>query len=275
MENKIFNTGETPESLKAKYNYEGSDLRVAQLRMLEILKYVAKVCDDNGLTYWLSCGTLLGAVRHEGFIPWDDDLDIEMPREDYLKLRKLLNEDKNSPYILQDHSSDSYYFYSYAKVRDTKTVCETFIDTDDKLWTYKGVWIDIFILENIPLGIQKFSWYAYSYGRRFLTCKKNPVLRALAVTRYALCYGVLFPILRSISKICKPDYLTTCLGSEYPFPRKLEYLKDSQDIKFEDGYFKAPGGIDGVLKSHFTFDYHLLPPEEMRGGHYMKIKKID
>ena len=270
----VFNTGETQTSLREKYNPDGSSLRNGQLKMLEILKYVKNICDEHKLRYWLSAGTLLGAVRHEGFIPWDDDLDIEMPREDYLKLRKILLADKDSDYQLQDHSTDPFYFYSYAKLRDKHTVCESFIDTDDKLWTYKGVWIDIFILENIPLGIQKFSWYAYSYGRRHLTCKNTPMLRFLAEARYNFCYGLLFPVLRCISNFFTPNYLTTCLGSEYPFPRPLDCLRTSQKVKFEDTYFDAPGDMDGVLKSHFTLDYHLLPPEEMRGGHYIKIKNI-
>ena len=89
MENTIYNTGETTKELKQRYNPDNSDLRKAQLRMLEILKFVTNICDKNNLNYWLSSGTLLGAYRHQGFIPWDDDLDIEMPRKDYLKLRQF------------------------------------------------------------------------------------------------------------------------------------------------------------------------------------------
>ena len=78
------------QKLRAKYNPDGSTLRRAQLRMLDILKFIDKVCRDNGLKYWLEGGTLLGAVRHGGFIPWDDDTDIAMTREDSMKLVKIL-----------------------------------------------------------------------------------------------------------------------------------------------------------------------------------------
>ena len=78
------------EQLKAKYNPEGSTLRKAQLRMAEMLKYIDKICHEHSITYWMDFGTLLGAVRHGGFIPWDDDTDICMPIEDYERFKRLL-----------------------------------------------------------------------------------------------------------------------------------------------------------------------------------------
>ena len=77
------------ETLKAIYNPEGSTLRKAQLRMLEILGHVDRVCRENNITWWMDYGTLLGAVRHGGFIPWDDDTDICMPIEDYKRFVAL------------------------------------------------------------------------------------------------------------------------------------------------------------------------------------------
>ena len=74
----------------SRYNPEGSMLRRDQKELVEILKVLADICDRNGIRWWLSSGTLLGAVRHKGFVPWDDDVDIEMLKEDYLKLKKIL-----------------------------------------------------------------------------------------------------------------------------------------------------------------------------------------
>lgn len=79
---------ELQKKLRAEYNPDGSLLRRQQMRMLEILLHIDKICKENNIPYWLSSGTLLGAVRHEGFIPWDDDVDIEMMREDYLRFEK-------------------------------------------------------------------------------------------------------------------------------------------------------------------------------------------
>lgn len=79
----------TQEALRAKFNPDGSNLRKMQLRMLDMLKYIDKICREHNIKYWLSSGTCLGAVRHGGFIPWDDDCDIELLRKDYKKLIKI------------------------------------------------------------------------------------------------------------------------------------------------------------------------------------------
>ena len=77
-------------SLRERFNPEGSILRRQQLRMLELLDAVDCICKKHNIPYWLSSGTLIGAARHNGFIPWDDDLDIEILRSDYLRLIKIL-----------------------------------------------------------------------------------------------------------------------------------------------------------------------------------------
>ena len=135
------------EELRKKYNPEGSAVREAQLRMLDILVYISELCENNGLRYWLAGGTLLGAYRHAGFIPWDDDLDIEMLLEDMIKLKEIMLENPSKDYIFQDHSTDPYYFYSYSKIRDTHSLCES-DSPDERFFKYKGVWVDIFPLEE-------------------------------------------------------------------------------------------------------------------------------
>ena len=76
--------------LRKRFNPDGSLLRRQQLRMLELLEVIDVICRKHQIPYWLSSGTLIGAARHKGFIPWDDDLDIEMLRSDYLRLLKVL-----------------------------------------------------------------------------------------------------------------------------------------------------------------------------------------
>jgi len=274
MNNRIYNTGESELDLRQKYNPDGSILRKSQMRMLEILDYIADICDKNGLTYWLSGGTLLGAYRHGGFIPWDDDLDIEMPKSDYIKLRDILLSNKNSQFQLQDHTTDANYYYAYAKVRDTKSICTSTIETDDKLWKMKGIWVDIFILDQIPVSIQKLSWYTYSYGRRFLTTKNNFLLKSIQNIRYYLCYKIVFPLLSTISFFSKPNYLTKCFGSEYPSKRPINAIKESTKLRFEGKEYSVPIGYEEILRDMYKFDYRLLPPEDQRGGHYMKIEFI-
>ena len=93
------------DELRVKYNPEGSELRALQMRLIEMLDFIDDLCKKNDIKYWLSSGTCLGAVRHGGFIPWDDDLDIEMMREDFLKFEKVFKE--TGKYALQTSSTDS------------------------------------------------------------------------------------------------------------------------------------------------------------------------
>ena len=125
------------QSLRERFNPEGSMLRRQQLRMLEILLYVDKVCKEHNIRYWLSSGTLLGAVRHGGFIPWDDDLDIEMLREDYEKFVKVFP--NNEDFALQTLYTDPNYFNGFAKVRDLHSQISEF--ELDRHYKYRGLFI--------------------------------------------------------------------------------------------------------------------------------------
>ena len=113
---------------------------------LEILHYIDKVCKENGITYYLDCGTLLGAVRHQGFIPWDDDIDILVPRKDYEKLFGILKDDNCYKMIWYKNSPN--YPLPYAKVCDCSTITEE--REDQKVKTNYGVFVDIFPLDNYP-----------------------------------------------------------------------------------------------------------------------------
>lgn len=103
FETKIFNTGESAKELKEEYNPEGSLLRKAQLRMLDMLLYIDKICKDNGILYRLDGGNVLGAVRHGGFIPWDDDVDIVLDVKNFKKLCRYLEKHPHPHYKIQNH----------------------------------------------------------------------------------------------------------------------------------------------------------------------------
>ena len=122
---------------------------------LEILKYIDKVCKENNLTYFLAYGTLIGAIRHKGFIPWDDDVDIQMPRDDYNKLCDILKEE-NGRYKLLDHKEGLGYIYPFAKVIDSNT---RLIETGLTETVNMGVYIDIFPIDGTPNDFKKRKKY--------------------------------------------------------------------------------------------------------------------
>lgn len=125
-----------------------SKLRQLQLCELEILDEFVRVCEKYGLQYYLVGGTLLGAIRHQGFIPWDDDIDVAMPREDYDRFADVAAAELGPQFFYQCPETDPYYFLTYAKVRKngTKIYEERFKNAQ----FHKGVFIDIFPLDFCP-----------------------------------------------------------------------------------------------------------------------------
>ena len=126
---------------------KGNRLTLTEIKQVElgILDYIVDICNKYNLIYYLSYGTLIGAIRHKGFIPWDDDIDISMPRDDYEKFLKITSSGQiNSKYKCLVPLVDGYY-YEFAKVIDTSTIVE---DVSVQS-TENGVWVDIFPLDGL------------------------------------------------------------------------------------------------------------------------------
>ncbi len=151
---------------------------------LDLLKKFAEVCEKYNLSYFMDGGTLLGAVRHKGFIPWDDDADVIMPRKDYNKLWSIASKEFKEPYFFQTTLSENDFFRSHAQLRNSFTT--GFIDEDEKKDINRGIFIDIFVLDNIPDNIlernffrkkiafeKKMFVYQYDVAYKKLSLKKK------------------------------------------------------------------------------------------------------
>lgn len=143
----------TKESEKLE---ELSDLRKLQLSELDILKKFHEVCEKHNLTYYLTGGTLLGAVRHKGFIPWDDDIDVVMPYDDYKKLCKLPSEVFGEEFFLQNADTDVQYPLLFSKLRKNNTHAEE-IDFKN-LSLHKGHFIDVFSMYHTSTNRWQSFW---------------------------------------------------------------------------------------------------------------------
>jgi lipopolysaccharide cholinephosphotransferase len=237
-------------------------------KLLEILAVVDTFCGENDIRYSLIGGTLLGAVRHKGFIPWDDDIDILMPRPDYDKFIASFEDDSHY-YKIQCYEKDKNAFFPFAKVFDTRTkLFEHGLDTG------LGINIDIFQIDGFDLhnniyrikfifGIIKILMMVKKYGRH--PERKNPIYRIISILLKPVPMWIFSTLFQRIMK--KYDFNSSryvCFFSGYNaekevFPRRIfdHYI----DIRFEDHLFKSIRDYDICLSNNYG-DYMKLPPIE-------------
>lgn len=248
----------TQKRLRAKYNPEGSPLRVHQLKMLEMLKYFDSICKKNDIKYWLSSGTCLGAIRHGGFIPWDDDMDIEMLRSDYLKLVEVFKE--TDDYILQTWKNDKYYCLSFAKMRDKNSKIY------NSLFKYKGVFIDILVLEKSPKFLSLLTCYSRNILWKVYTfVKQGKKFSWLFTLLKFMFFNIMIPICRFLSKISNcffnNKYRHTLGTGWVNNTRFLNEILPTKNIDFEGVQLPIPNNYDKYLKRIY--------------GNYMEIPQIE
>ena len=261
----------------------------AQERMLDILIEVDRVCSKHNINYFLTDGTLLGAVRHKGFIPWDDDVDIGMLREDYNKFIEIATSELGEDYFLKSIETDPNYnrFHIPLKVRDNRSKLVE-VDENENEKFNQGIYIDIFAFDTLPknkvirklqklisrfivlcdvrtrrkeenLNLQnKIAFLVYSIFKKLPYKKRNKVLRYIMKWNdkngEEVTYGVDLPCDGSWGKI---------LNKSDIFPlTKIEFCKYM---------FNAPKNYDKVLKTIYG-DYLTLPKEEDRRWHAKKIE---
>lgn len=280
-------------------NIAASPLRKVQLIQLRILKIVDYICRANNITYWLDGGTLLGAVRHQGFIPWDDDIDIVMPRKDYERFILLAKE-----MLPHDLSIDTYNsatnnknYYVPCKVIDKFSVI---LEATENLHDRgKGIFIDITPLDhfrsNFPFKqIDIFLKKLHRFLIRTKTAKPNDTFKL---------FTLLNKTLSILNPIATPD--TPILMLRRTIERKLEKAKTKEldknacsiigygfdsywirlfkisdvyplkKIKFEDSCFSSPANNDAILTIFYGKEYMTPPPPEQRTKQHIKKVIID
>lgn len=245
--------------LRAYFNPDGSNLRKMQLRLLEMLKYIDKICRENNIKYWLSSGTCLGAVRHGGFIPWDDDVDIEMLREDYTKLCKVLKKNINPNYFFQQHPDDPEYLLPYAKLRDLNSTVKEKL-TSDRWSKYKGCSIDIFVIES---SNSKILWKIGNvlWNHLILSSYKvrNGKLRKTKIFfGRLLLEKLIFKTFRLFTQKTNNTIFRHSLGSGFLKVRHLPDFSDQKWVPFEDTILPIPVNSDNYLRELYG-DYFIVP----------------
>lgn len=251
-------------------------LRKLQLTQVEILKVFHEFCVDNKLKYSLVFGTLLGAVRHKGFIPWDDDLDVCMPRDDYNKFLELWNKDKKSVgYVLVNKDNSPLFTQVFTKIKKEHT---TFIEKEaEKGYYHHGIFIDVFPVDRIPDGFFKrkiFQWNAMKYllfTREHVDPKSNLLVRLVSFLILNSVKKTRRETVRTklLAKLKKYNYDDTCSNvivstmngiKKYYSP---DLFKEIVGIEFEGNKYMCFGRWEECLKLVYG-DYMQLPPENQR-----------
>ena len=257
--------------LRIRFNPEGSLLRRQQMRMLEILLEVDKICKKHDIPYWLSSGTLIGAMRHDGFIPWDDDLDIEMLRKDYVRLMAVLPKELPSWLALQNSDTDPNYFYFYAKVRDRRS---KMLEQNgyDRLWQEQGIYIDIFPMEQHPIWLHKFTEKSVGHMYKIWRTSTDDEKAIRKVRRiFDINNKVVFPLLRGICKLLPGKVITSGMGIPFHNPRYLNEIFPLTTHAFEGHQLPVPGNADAHLR-HIFGDYMQLPDLNKLALHVGKLE---
>lgn len=242
--------------LRQKYNPDGSPLRNLQLRTLEILRSFDEICQRHNIRYWLGYGSLLGAVRHSGFIPWDDDIDVEILREDYSRLMEILPKELPSQYILQTHKTDDTYIYLFNKLRDLNS-CINERTAINQTFKYRGAFIDLFMVEPTYHSLTKIA--AVLYNRLcFNVANKGETWMSLAKINYRMLTKIVFPCFRLLSKCAPKHILRLTFGVNFLDKRHVSDIFPLQRIMFEGVECNAPANPDGYLTKIYG-DYMKIP----------------
>ncbi len=237
----------------------------------EILDEVVSFCGKHNLRYFLAYGTLLGAVRHKGYIPWDDDIDIHMPRADYEKFIELYNKEQGSDYQVVTHELDRHYHVPFAKIYRKGTIVNEFFYKQSVF----GVYVDIFPLDGI-----RDKWQAYICGqcvrlmyiKTAIFCDRQTIARKarLMITKLILLPFSSHFILRTMRRIATRHKYEECkevcsFGSRTCLREILphEVFDEYTTVEFEGSSYRAPKGYDRYLTQKYG-NYMQLPPENRR-----------
>lgn len=266
---------------------DNDTLRRVQLVLLEIAKEVKRVCDENGIQYFLDSGTLLGAVRHKGFIPWDDDLDIGMMRRDYEKFCEIAPECLKDDYYLQTWENDPYYALPFAKVRKKHTV---YVENKASKSAMNGFYVDIFPYDNAPdsldekkqlmkklvnierVILMKCHYQPWNEGA---TCNIGKRLGYIpyqiigVVNTKEKLINKYMGLVKSVKSTGKEIYLQ--YGSAKGFFQKKCFFGDGVYLPFEDTVFRCPSDSDGYLTMQYG-EYMKLPPIEERENRHQIVE---
>lgn len=248
---------------------------------MEILDYFDSFCKRHDIHYWLDYGTLLGAVRHKGYIPWDDDLDIGMLREDYQKAAALFNKESNGLFDFSTPDNNRKHRYPFGKITKTDTVLYEYGEAGIK----SGVYVDVFPYDNCPKSEKRKKRI---FARRTLLGRlrrlqlpmrkglKGPKKLGYIIGSVVMKLVPVNTLERALDKNARQyesynskyvcEFVDPYDAKSSTIPKKV--FQNLTELEFEKKYYPAPVQYDYWLKTYYG-DYMELPPEKERVSHHV------
>lgn len=266
------------EDVRNRYK---NDIKGHQYVALRILRIVDEICRRNNIRYWIDGGTLLGAVRHKGFIPWDDDIDIGILREDEEKFIKIMKEELPEELFLQNKKTDKGARWEYIKIRDKySSIISDFqeIGTSEKKLCHSGIWIDVFIFDKTKKHIlfdvilRKISTNIHKKDRKLKKYIKKFILIILKTFKFKNSEEFKEKVFLYFSKnIIKNDALIYFKGIEFWTTYYIKDIFPLKDIEFEGHKFYCPNNANAILTELYGKNYMKLPPIKKRFTHTIGV----
>lgn len=242
-----------------------------QNKILEIMKYVDRLCRENGIVYYIMGGTALGAVRHGGFIPWDDDLDIFMTPAEYAKFKAVFERENSGRFVIQEwKTTENYLEYAKVRMNGTTLIERHFKDRRDM---HHGIWLDIMILHKVPKNrlTQKIVYFKSKFVTLYALSQRGWKPKTKG-QRFALSLLKILPCKWLAKRFYKHIYKYDGWTENYQYcywitPAKFRsgifdasFFEEPVDVPFEDTVLLGSAHIKEYLAYRYG-DYMKLPSE--------------